>query len=211
VHIKDMKKLAAFLVALAFPLTAAANDDPWVYVKGPHEASMSGSMNDLKAARAQQKRPDEQLVYVKRGKKAFVIRDAGVLAKLDVQNTQLDAVQAKMQVVQAKIEPITQRMGAIGETMGELGQIMGELGERLGSLKHDDSRREKVEAEMRRLESVMQELQKPMTALQRQLAPHQEVIEKLSSEIQRLADQSEQRSMAIIDEAIATGKATPVK
>ena len=155
----------------------ARSSDPLSYVllhEGTNSSSMSGSMDDLR--RAQNLRSgQEELLYVRQGDAAYVIRDAATLRQardlfkrqeeLGERQGELGSKQAALGERQAKLGEQQARLGALqanasaswqaelGRQQGELGRQQGELGRQQGILGQQQGELGRQQGELARIAS----------------------------------------------------------
>jgi bla regulator protein BlaR1 len=124
--------LAAFAsLGVAVPASgqapaAAESADRVSYVffeAGGDSSSMSGSMEDMRRARALRS-GNEGLLYVRSGGAGYVIRDAATLRRAD-------AIFAPQRAMGARQGELGRQQGELGRRQGELGRQQGELGRRM--------------------------------------------------------------------------------
>ncbi len=177
--------LVAVLPALAakpMPVSGPPELEAWVLVRaGSSSVHMSGSTRDIKRARALQQK-GESLLYVRRAGKAYVIKDAALLGKLDG--------------IWAPAEEVGKKMDALGKKMDPLGKKMDALGKRMDRA-HDDQERDAVSRQMDELGQQMDVLGQQMDVLGR--------------EMDRVSKKAEADLGVLVDEAIKGGKAVEVK
>jgi hypothetical protein len=209
-----MRRPLVLLTLLLLPALALAKPprsrDGWVFLESADSAHMSGTMGDVRAARAQQKSPTEQLLYVRRGGRAWVIREAATLGKLRVIWGPANALGKKMEGVGKKLEAIGSRQEELGAKMEPLGDRMGELGEELARRRGDDPEVDRIRAEMDALSAKMDDLSKMMDSIAREMEPHSRELERMGDEMEKLARKAEGEMSVLIDDAIARGVAQPV-
>jgi len=179
---------------------AVAGDSQWadrvnyvLFAPNSDSTSMSGSMDDIKHARAV-RNGQEALLYVREGGDAFVIRDAATLR------------QAK--AIFKPQEELGERQGELGRQQGALGKIQGELGAaqgRLGSLQANSP--PKVAAELARQQGELGRQQGELGAKQGELGRKQG---ELGREQARLAGIANGQIRALIADARRRGLAQPV-
>jgi hypothetical protein len=157
--------------------------DAWVYLRAGRgdEVQMSGSTSDIRAAKHWREK-DEALLYVRRGAKAWVIRDAATLGKITP--------------LWAPVEALGKQMEALGKKMEVLGKEMEALGRKMERADSDGERD--------RLGHEMDELGKKMDALGRQM-------DALGKDMEKASDKAERELVVLVDEAIKSGKAVAVK
>ena len=197
------------VLLLALPARADRDkpDTAWVLVEADNN-HMSGSVEDLEVAKAQQ-RGDEPLLYVRRGGQAWVLRDAGSLARVRAAWAPADAVGEKMEPLGKKMNLLGKYMNQVGSKMNPIGQRMGELGALMAG--GDDQDRAAAREEMDRLQVKMDGLNKKMQALNEEMQPLSREMERLGKEMQKVAKKCEAATLAVLDDAIARGIAEPVR
>jgi bla regulator protein BlaR1 len=164
------------------PAAAAPALDAWVVVHaGSKDVHMSGTTRDIRRARAQQQN-DESLLYVRRGTRAFVVRDPALLARLDA--------------LFAPVEAKGKQMDTLGKQMDVLGHQMDALGKRMERM-HDSDQQD--------------ELGKQMDALGKQMDVLGGQMDALGKDMDRLSKRAEADLAVLVDDAIKSGKATEVK
>jgi bla regulator protein blaR1 len=196
----------------------------YVLLQSSDNASMSGSMLDLKVARSLAGNGKLPLLYLRRDDgQEFLIRDATTLKAFD------DAFKVVREIGEKQGE-LGQKQGELGEKQGELGAKMGALGEKQGefgaktgalgrkqaqlSLKQSlletndgeetpdiKRQREQLEREEKELERQMEELEKQMEpineqmeALGREMEKYNEPMEALGEQMEALGEQMEAHS-----------------
>jgi bla regulator protein blaR1 len=155
--------------------------------------SMSGSMDDIRRARAY-RNGREALLYVRQGSAAYVIRDPATLR------------QAK--AIFKPQEEMGARQGELGRRQGELGARQGELGReqgRLGALQANARPREA--AELARQQGELGRRQGELGAQQGELGRQQG---ELGREQARLAGMAQGQIRVLVKDAIRRGLAQPV-
>jgi hypothetical protein len=156
--------------------------DAWVLLRaGTDDVQMNGNTADIRAAKHWREK-DESLLYVRRGSKAWVLRDAAVLGKIAP--------------LWAPIDALGKQMEALGKKMEALGKDMEALGKKMERADTDEER-ERVGREMDALGKKMDGLGKQMDGL--------------GKEMEKASDKAERELGGIVDEAIKAGKAVVVK
>ena len=157
--------------------------------------SMSGDMDDVDDIKAAKRSIDGDFLWFRRGGKAFVLRDAGVLARANKAWDATKPQEAKMQALQAQMEPHQRKMDALhkrmdgmhvdfGQTpqMREAERSMRALAERQRGL----AERQRAlamqyvranDAERERLDRQSQQLDAQQDALNEQMERHSAVLE----------------------------------
>src|SRR5262249_6548070 len=195
-------------VAWASDPPRPADDDTWVLLEGKTSNQHSGSMADIKAARAQQ-RGDEALLYFRRGDRAWVIRDAATLDRVRAAWAATNELGKRIEAVGKKLAPIGARQGAVGEKIGPIGQKMGGVGLRLGRRRLDDGERARLEKELRRLQAEMEPLTAEMEALSKSMQPYSDELARLGAGMERLVARARAGTTATVDDKPPRALAAP--
>lgn len=164
-----------------------------LFASGSDSTSMSGSMDDIRRARAY-RNGSEGLLYARLGSAAYVIRDPATLR------------QAK--AIFKPQEEVGARQGELGRRQGELGKLQGELGAeqgRLGALQANARPREA--AELGRQQGELGRRQGELGRRQGELGRQQG---ELGREQARLANIAQGQIRALIADAIRRGLAQRV-
>ncbi|EAU67629.1 BlaR1 peptidase M56 family membrane protein [Stigmatella aurantiaca DW4/3-1] len=184
---------------------------------------MSGTTGDLHLARTF-KQGGKDLLYVRRGEKAFIIRDTKTLQ-------QLRALMQGAQAEGSQQHELGKKQGELGRKQGELGVKQGELGMKQGQLgvKHaevaqkraalalehsrrvslqDEAEQERLEAELEKKEQQLEREEEAIDQEQEALSEQQEALgrqqealgdeqESLSREQEKLARQHEKQAREV--------------
>ena len=180
-------------VAVAATIQSADRVNYVLFAADSDSTSMSGSMDDIRRARAV-RNGHEALLYVRQGTAAYVIRDPAVLR------------QAK--AIFKPQEELGERQGELGRRQGELGKKQAELGAkqgRLGMLQANARPREA--AELGRQQGELGRRQGELGAQQGELGRQQG---ELGREQARLADIAQGQIRTLIADAIRRGLAQRV-
>lgn len=157
--------------------------------------SMSGDTDDVDDIRAAKRSIDGDFLWFRRGGKAFVVRDAGVLARANQAWAGTRAHEARMQQLQARMQPHETKLEAMGKRMERLqvdfdrtpqmreaeramqalAERQRDLGERHRALAMQYLRA--GEAERERLDRQSQQLDAQQQALDEQMQRHSAVVE----------------------------------
>jgi hypothetical protein len=202
---------AILLTLLALPVPARAQPTPlenWVLVDGD-DNQMNGSVEDIERARAQQ-RHGEPLLWFRRGDHAYVIRDAGVLARLRAAWEPARALGKTMGALGKKVGALGAKQGVLGEQMGVLGARQGALGARIATMRRDDPERAQIRREMAETSAQMDALKEPMERLNDAMRPLSAEMQRRGAEMQRIAAEARQKMAVIIDDALARGLGSEV-
>ncbi|WP_168191437.1 M56 family metallopeptidase [Thermomonas aquatica] len=170
--------------------------------KGQDNYTMSGDTDDIRDINAAKHRIDGDFIWFRRDGKAWVVRDAGVLARA---NQAWDATrphEAKMQALEARMEPHQQKMEVLGKRMEsmhagfeqtpqsrEAERAMQALAER----QRDLAERQRAlamqyvrasDAERERLDRQSQQLDAQQEAMSAQMERHSAVLEQQHQRMQ---------------------------
>ena len=88
--------------------------------------SMSGDMDDVDDIKAAKRSIDGDFLWFRRDGKAFVLRDAGVLARANKAWDATKPHEAKMQALQARMQPHQDKMEALGKRMESMHADFGQ-------------------------------------------------------------------------------------
>ena len=173
----------------AFSASATEIGDGIKYVfmeQGTDSSMMSGSIEDMQRARAH-RAGKEALLYIRDGRGAYLIRDAGYLRRAE-------AIFKPQQIVGAQQGELGRRQGELGKRQGELGRKQGELG------------RQQAEAPPR----LAAELGRQQGELGRQQGELGRQQGELGKEQARLAHEANAKVRVLLAEAIQHGVAQRV-
>lgn len=186
--------------------SSRSSGDSFVLLRGDSDGSMMrGSLSDLREAR-DLREGDEPMLYVRRGGKGYVIRDAGVLR-------QAEAIFKPQEELGARQGELGERQGALGAKQGALGAKQAELGGRQAAIavRHVASRRSDDDARAQEaLSRQQEELGRQQEALGRQQEALGEQQERLGREQERLGREAETKLNALVDDALRRGLARAV-
>jgi len=182
--------------ALPVAASAAENSDGTAYVlmaPGSRDTTMSGSMHDIRRARALRSR-QEGLLYIRRGGAEYVIRDPATLRRAE-------------EIFQPQ-KDLGSRQAALGSQQAALGHRQAGLGAEQGRLG-----RQQAGASARRAEALGRQ-QEALGRQQEALGRQQEALgrqqDALGREQERLSRIAEARIGALLTEAIRSGVARRV-
>lgn len=171
---------------------------------GQQRFAMSGSSDDIATVRRLRQDIDGDFLWVRRDGKGYVVRDAGVLAKVRAAWQPVDALDARMQALQQRMEPHQRELDALQSRMDRIAAptespemraaeaAMRDLAGRQESLAAKQSR---LAARMARsddagrdaLHREMDALSREMDTLSRQMDGHAVVMERQSEAMQHEA------------------------
>ena len=190
--------LAGLSAVAAFTLVpaAAAAGDRTAYVlfsQGNDSTSISGSMDDIRRARAL-RAGREALLYVRDGGAVYVIRDPATL-------NQARAIFAPQEALGARQAELGSRQAELGARQAKLGAEQA----RLGARQANATPREAVE--LGRQQGILGDKQGALGEQQAALGRQQD---ELGREQSRLAEQAQQKFRALVADAIRRGVAQRV-
>jgi beta-lactamase regulating signal transducer with metallopeptidase domain len=216
--------------------TWRGDGNDWALLEGNSHTYMSGSSDDMARARSLRSAPGEPLLWMRRGSKEYVIRDAGVIArarKILQPQIELGKQQGDLGDQQGKLGG---RQGELGGQQGQLGAEQGKLGAEMASLAAEQAaltaegvgdqegaaeradRRRELDHHMHELSGHMHELsrrQKELGARQKELGAQQRELGRQQKELghrqRETAHRAEHAMSELLDQAIAQGLAEPVK
>ena len=100
---------------------ASNNHDGYALVrKGRDGYMMSGSTDDIRDIEAAKRRIDGDFLWFRRDGKAYLLRDAATLARVEQAWAPLKPHEARMQELQAQMEPHQRKLDALGKRMDTL-------------------------------------------------------------------------------------------
>ncbi|MGQ4659572.1 M56 family metallopeptidase [Lysobacter sp. F6437] len=190
-------------VATATP--ADDNDRPGyaLVLEGRDGYTMSGDMDDRDGIDAARRAVDGDFLWFRRDGKAWVVRDAGTIARARAAWARTDELGERMQALEARMEPHSRRMQALGERMAALsvdnafespeGRAaivrMEALGERMAPLAERQvalamRMREANDADRARMEQQGDQLERERDALQREMRQHSTTLQALSARME---------------------------
>lgn len=108
---------------------------------------MSGDLDDVDTIRATRRAIDGDFVWFRRDGRAWVVRDADTLARIEAASRRTDAASSEMEALERRMRPHSERMEALGARMEALQQQM------------DDGGTTRMEAASMRLEALARELE----------------------------------------------------
>jgi beta-lactamase regulating signal transducer with metallopeptidase domain len=185
------------------------------------------------------KRDGEPMLWFRRGGQEYVVRDRDVIAQAEAVWKPIGDLGKAQGHLGAKQGALGAQQGKRGSAMGALGAKQGELGSRQGELairqaelslrstrkelseeerqaiekQHDEieAEMEKLGEEMEALGEQMEALAKPMEDLGKQMEPLARQMEELGRQMGEASKRAEAEMDALIDRALADGKAEKVK
>ena len=187
-----------------------SDGEPWILLHGD-SATMSGSTDDIKKAKAV-RQGDEDVLWFRRDGQAYVVRDAATLAAVKEAFRPVSELGEKQGALGAEQGKLGAKQGLLGAKQGELGAKQGELGARHASLsRHDDGKMADLDRQMEELGRKQEELGRQQEELGRQqeeLGERQEELGRQQEEASRIA---EGKLKKLTEEAISRGLAEKVR
>lgn len=177
---------------------ASNNDQAYVLLQG-NNSLMNASMADMAEARRQQ-RNGEQLLWFRKGRASYVVRDPAVLAR--------------MRSAFEETSALADAQGKLGDRQGELGEQQGKLGERQAeiSMRYAELAIGKAQAERH---AALAAQQRGMAEQAQFLAERQAVMAreqaKLAEKQAAASARTEREVKQLIEEALAKGVAQSTK
>ncbi|WNG30123.1 biotin transporter BioY [Cystobacter fuscus] len=232
--------LAVPLPALSAPREDDGSALSYVLIDPPHHTTMSGSMEDLKVARALAGGGKEPLLYVRRDGQEYIIRDAATLkATLEAFDTQR-AIGDQQSELGHKQSELGHKQSELGQKQAELGQKQATIGMKMAGVAQKQAnlamerhrlertnapvspeferRAQELEREMEPLEQQMKELGRqmevftqPMEELGRQMEELGRPMEELGRRMELANQEAQKKVRTLLDDAIRKGLAEPVK
>ena len=185
-----MRKLLLLLVVLAAS-TSGAEPFSYIYKRGDHTHIRSNG--GLESMVALSKRWSGEFVWVKRGGRAYVIRDAGVLAEVRAAFADLHAYEPVLRAAEERLRPVERKMERLEERMDRIGDRLGD------DDGLDRATRTDLEKQLRRLELELEALERPYRSAERET-------DRMEREHDRLETIAEKRFEKIVVRAIERGK-----
>ncbi len=204
--------------------------------KGDERVHMSGSRADVERARAF-RRGNEAMLWFRDRRGEFVVRDPSVLAQVEAAWKPVAALGAKQGRLGAEQGKLGSKMGELGAKQGLIGAEQGRIGAKQGALgakqgelasrewNASDAQRAEIEkahrdleadmraleSEMKALEVRMRELEKPMRDLGAEMEAVGKEMETLGRQLEQEATRARAELRSLLDRAVASGAAQPVK
>ena len=200
--------------------------DAWVIFHG-NSSTMNGDTGDLREAESMHDRAKQDMIWIRRGDKAWVIRDADLLRRASEFFAPVEDLSRKQEEFSKQQEAFSHEQELLSEAMEKVRGKMPQLEE---DLKH-------VEEKLRVLEPTaeqLSQLQEELAEMQNRLAEAQEHMDGRQDEIARkmdewarkqdelgrlqdrfgkeqekAAEQADRMLQRLLDDAIRTGRARP--
>lgn len=174
--------------------------------------TMNGNSRDIAMARGLRK-SDEPLLWFRRGDRAYVIRDAALLARAKALYAPVTALSREQGRLGGRQGELGGRQGGLGAQQGELGRQQAELAGEQAELAASDNREPRMAALQSRLQALQAQqeaLGEQQAALGRQQAALGEQQAALGKRQAEASAQASRGMSKLLDEAIAKGLAQPV-
>lgn len=174
--------------------------------------TMSGTDGDIAMARRLRK-GSEPLLWVRRGDKSYVIRDAATLARAKTIYAPVTAIAQEQGKLGGKQGELGGRQGGLGAQQGALGQQQAELAmERAALIGQRDAKQRQAALDAR--ERELEQRQAALGDQQEALGKQQEILGKqqevLGRKQQQASEKASREMSRLIDEALAKGSAQAV-
>lgn len=193
-----LRPLAAAILLVMLPAAPAgaesarhgwSDGDSYILMTAGERGSMMmhGSTSELRRAR-ELRNGTEPLLFIQRGGKAYVVRDAATLEKA-------------VAIFKPQSE-LGRRQGALGRQQGALGRQQGELGRQQAQLASRRVSERDASDELDRQQEELGRRQHELGEQQRVLGKQQS---KLGQEQERLSREAQARFRALVDDAIRRG------
>lgn len=180
-------------------LTLSSNSDQAYVLLQGNNSMVNGSMVDIAEARRQQ-RNGEELLWFRKGKASYVIRDPAALARFHAAFAETSALAD----AQGKLG---ERQGALGEQQGRIGERQGAIGLRQADLVAGKAQPQRQAALAEQARSLA-ESQAALAGKQAELASQQAA---LATKQAAASARTAREVKKLIDEAMAKGIALPTK
>jgi chromosome segregation ATPase len=192
-----MRKLLLLLPLLV--LTAAADEHVGFAYIYNHDGQMHMHSNgdDIESLVRTSKRWKGEYVWLRKDRRQYLIRDAGVLAQVRAAFAEMHALEPKLNAAERRRDPFEAKIDAVEDRVDR-------LSDSLGDDEMSDAKRAQLEAQLRVAE---QELR----ALERSLEPIERETEALEERMDRLEAVAERKFETIVLQAIRDGRAEAVR
>jgi beta-lactamase regulating signal transducer with metallopeptidase domain len=206
------------------PAPAPRPEEPgvaWaIFHDGAARASLSG--DDLREARAAYERAKQDMIWIRRGNRSWVISDAGLLQRARELYAPVDDLSNKQAALTTQLEALAGEEKLKSEAMEKLGdtrRIEGELKKVEEHLRAHEPTAEQLaqlQAKLAQMQSRLEEAQASMGSHEEEiarrmaeLASRQEVLGRLQDEFGQASGQAGHELERMLDEAIGNGLARP--
>lgn len=197
--------------------------DAYALIRADRDSiTMSGDTRDIPSIQRARGRLQGDFLWLRRAGKAYVVQDPAILARaMDVWKT-TEPVEKQMQALEDQMRGPEQRMEALDRQM----EALGDDDEDDSPARRDmgDGRMAPLQAQMQKLAAVVKQQSErieaaraPIEKLGKQMEDENEGMEALNKQMEALSKQEEQltreaerKMRLLIDEAMRSGKATPI-
>jgi beta-lactamase regulating signal transducer with metallopeptidase domain len=197
----------------------------------------SGTRSDIRTAR-QYRRNGERLLWFRQGAGEYVVRDPRAIDQVIAIWQPVNELGEAMGKIGERQGGLGERQGEIGERQGRIGEEQGRLGAKQGVLgarqgvlaarqmiAFTDAGKRAIDAEyrqiddefraldgqMKALDARMRALEKPMGDINVQMEALNREMEVLSGKMNEASDKAQSQMAVLIERAVASGAAVPVK
>jgi chromosome segregation ATPase len=177
-------RLLALLLVIA-AVAVAGTPDRFAYIYKRGNESMMRINGSLEHYQRIAKRWSGEYIWVNRGGKQYLIRDAAVLAEARGAFAQMEALEPAVRAAEEKLRPIEQKAEAIEERIEEM---------------DDDPS----------LEAKLLQAERQLQAMEGELQTAEAAVERLDAELERREEIAEKNFEKIVLRAIDAGKAQRV-
>ncbi|OJH39731.1 hypothetical protein BON30_16345 [Cystobacter ferrugineus] len=226
--------------ALSAPRADEDSALSYVLITPPHHTTMSGTTDDLRAARALAGEGNKPLLYVRRDGQEYLIRDAATLKAVEESFATQREIGEKQSELGRKQSELGHKQSELGRKQAELGYKQATIGRKMADVARKRSdlalerhrlertnaqvspeferREQELEREMEPLEQQMEELNQqmkaftePMEELGRQMEILGKPMEEFGRQMEAASQEAQQKVRTLLDDALRKGLAEPVK
>jgi hypothetical protein len=185
-----MRKLLLLFVVLAAG-ASAADRFSYIYKRGDHTHIRSSA--GIEQMVALSKRWSGEYVWIQRGGRQYLIRDAAVLGEVRNAFADMHAYEPKLRAAEERLRPLERKFDRLEERMDDLGDRLSDDDDL-----DDDTRRE--------LERQLRQVEQEFEAIEREYKPAERETERMERELDRLEEIAEERFEKIVIRAIDQGR-----
>lgn len=186
-----MRKLLLLLLVVLAASMLGADQFSYIYKRGEHTHIRSSA--DIESMVALSKRWSGEFIWVKRGGRAYLIRDAAVLAEVRTAFADLHAHEPTLRAAEERLRPVERKMERIEERMDRISDRLGDDDDL------DRATRADLQKQLRQLELEFDAIEGPYRSAERET-------ERMEREHDRLEEIAEKRFEKIVVRAIESGK-----
>lgn len=185
------------------------NGDSWIVLKGDSNTIMNGSSRDVEQVRRLRK-GSEDIFWFRRDGKAYIVRDAATLARIE-------KIWEPIGELGAKQGELGAQQGKFGGKQGALGAKQGALGAKQGALAAQQARRgdeaddREIEKRQREIEEEMEEISSQMEDLGHEMEKLGEQMEEMGRQMEAASAKAEKDMQALMVQAVRSGAAQEVR